>query len=355
MSRAPRATQRGIALLLVLWIFMVLGVLALDFSHYIRDEAMASVNFSDETRGYYVALAGMNRALFDAIQERSTNPGPNQKTRGGTKAKSQDAVGKEDEEDIPADGVWHPGDFAGARYEVRMSDEEGLIPININFANAEYHGQELLTAVMTYLVQGGDLTRGQDRRAKADIDGLVEAITDYEDCDHTGKAERGAKNAWFDAPEELLQIPGMTADLFYGSAGMPGLRDLVTVYGSRKPRINTRTVTAPVLQVLLRIDAAAAEDLIAERDADGDEVFLTRVQGMAGAVGPFADVFEQLAPHTIRVEARADIAEERNRSWVGAIVELEAGNAEGPRVRRWLDRTWDGRLPSPPDESGPLS
>lgn len=355
MNRPPRTDQRGIALLLVLWIFMVLGVIALDFSHYIRDEAMASVNFSDETRGYYVALAGMNRALFDAIQERSANPGQNPGAPGGVPRKSPDGVGKDDEEQIPADGVWHPGDFSGARYEVRMSDEEGLIPININFANPEYHGQELLNAVMTYLVQGGDATKGQDRRAKADIDGLVGAITDYEDCDHIGNAERGAKNAWFDAPDELLQIPGMTADLFYGSGGMPGLRDLVTVYGSRKPRINTRTVTAPVLQVLLRIDATAAEDLINERDADGDDVFLTRVQGMAGTVGPFADVFEQLAPHTIRVEARADISEERNRSWVGAIVELEAGNAEGPRVRRWLDRTWDGRLPSPPDVSGPLS
>ena len=353
MTRAPRSSEHGIALLMVLWIFMVLGVLALDFSHYIRDEAMASINFSDETRGYYVALAGMNRALFDAIQERNTNPGANQKTRG-PKTKAPDAT-KEDEEQVPADGIWHPGDFAGARYEVRMSDEEGLIPININFPNGTYHGQEIVKAVVTYLVQGGDTTKGQGRRETADIDGIVDAIVDYEDCDHSGRSERGAKNAWFDAPEELLQIPGMTAQLFYGGDGMPGLRDLVTVYGSRKPRINTRTVTAPVLQVLLRIDAAAAEDLIAERDADGDEIFLNRVQGMAGAVGPFADVFEQLAPHTIRVEARADIAEERNRSWVGAIVELEAGNAEGPRVRRWLDRTWDGRLPSPPDVSGPLS
>ncbi|MCI4355197.1 MAG: hypothetical protein L3K06_07515, partial [Thermoplasmata archaeon] len=138
MTQAPRSRQRGIALLFVLWIFMVLGVLALDFSHYIRDEAMASVNFSDETRGYYVALAGMNRALFDAIQERNSHPGTNQKT-GGPPKKATDPA-KEDEDQVPADGVWHPGDFADARYEVRMSDEEGLIPININFPNGTYHG-----------------------------------------------------------------------------------------------------------------------------------------------------------------------------------------------------------------------
>src|SRR4029450_7538270 len=61
-----RRHQRGVALLLVLWIFMILGVLALDFARYLRDDAMAAINFADETRGYYVALAGMNRAILDA-------------------------------------------------------------------------------------------------------------------------------------------------------------------------------------------------------------------------------------------------------------------------------------------------
>jgi type II secretory pathway component PulK len=63
MSR--RRHERGVALLLVLWVFMVLGVIALDFARYMRDDAMAAINFADEARGYYIALAGMNRALFD--------------------------------------------------------------------------------------------------------------------------------------------------------------------------------------------------------------------------------------------------------------------------------------------------
>src|SRR6266704_3758672 len=67
---ARRRGERGVALLLVLWMFMVLGVLALDFARYMRDDAMASVNLADETRGYYLALAGMNRAIFDAERRR---------------------------------------------------------------------------------------------------------------------------------------------------------------------------------------------------------------------------------------------------------------------------------------------
>ena len=73
-ARLPRDRQRGIALLLVLWAFMILGVLALDFSRYMRDDAMAAVNFADETQGYYVALAGMHKALWQAKVAREENP-----------------------------------------------------------------------------------------------------------------------------------------------------------------------------------------------------------------------------------------------------------------------------------------
>src|SRR6185436_14049049 len=59
--RAVRRRERGVVLVLVLWVFMTLGVLALDFSSYMRDDATATLNLSDETRGYYMALAGLNR------------------------------------------------------------------------------------------------------------------------------------------------------------------------------------------------------------------------------------------------------------------------------------------------------
>jgi Tfp pilus assembly protein PilX len=83
---ARHRRERGVALLLVFWVLMLLGILALDFSRYMRDDAMAAINLADETRGYYIALAGMNRAIYDAerVRERSvaasgaagTNPVP---------------------------------------------------------------------------------------------------------------------------------------------------------------------------------------------------------------------------------------------------------------------------------------
>src|SRR6476620_10637132 len=60
-----RRGQRGIALVMVTWVFMILGVLAFDFARYMRDDAMAALNLAEETRNYYIAVAGMNRAIYD--------------------------------------------------------------------------------------------------------------------------------------------------------------------------------------------------------------------------------------------------------------------------------------------------
>ena len=54
---------------------MILGVLALDFARYMRDDAMAALNLADETRDYYVALGAMNRAIYDLEQASATEPG----------------------------------------------------------------------------------------------------------------------------------------------------------------------------------------------------------------------------------------------------------------------------------------
>ena len=55
--------QRGVALIIVLWIFIFLFAVALDFSSDVRDEANAAHRFSEDTQGYYLALAGFQRGL----------------------------------------------------------------------------------------------------------------------------------------------------------------------------------------------------------------------------------------------------------------------------------------------------
>jgi len=343
-STSGRRRERGVALLLVLWIFVILGVLAVDFARYIRDDAMAAVNFAEETRAYYVALAGMNRTIFEAdrAHERAA-PGA---------AAPPPAVDDADAEDEPlaADGQWHDGEFAGSHYTVRMTDEASLVSLN----KAD---DPMLTLVVTNLMRGGNKTTGMDRRASNEVATVVDSILDWRDTDHLKRAHGAeseyylkrrppyrAKNGFFDSPEELLMVRGVTPALFYGHDGMPGFRDVFSVY-SRSDHIHIRSAPAAVLQALLGVDADTAADLVAQRETDSN-AFIQQVQAQVGDPhlgGILTGDTEE--PRTVLLEGRADTQAPRNQSSIAAVVDLTAESAEGARVIRWLDRApWTGAI-----------
>jgi general secretion pathway protein K len=360
MTPLRHSRQRGIALLIVLWIFMILGVLALDFARYVRDDAMAAVNFADETRGYYLALAGMNRAIFDAehAHERSAagqaNDTPNATGKHGG-APGDD----EDTEGIPPDGQWHEQAFAGGRYAVRMTDEGGRISLN----KAD---EETLTRVLTNLVRGGNATTGVNKRTADDIAVIVDSILDWRDPDDLKRLHGAesdyylglrtpyrAKNGFFDSPEELLLVQGVSAAVFYGGNGLPGLRDVFSVY-NRSPTVNARTASPAVLQALLGIDTAAATDLAGQRDNDASS-FLPQLQAQLSAVDPhLRDVLVNEPPTVLMLEARGDMQDPRNQSRVAAVVDIASNTSEGAKIVRWLDRApWEGAIPAgEPGEDG---
>ena len=357
-----RSRQRGIALLLVMWVFMILGVLALDFARYIRDDAMAAVNFAEETRGYYLALAGINRAIFDAerVREeaRQATPGAAPPGRG--------ASTQGDEEDdpvlVPPDGEWHEGELGGGRFSVRMLDEAARIPLN-------RIGEPLLTRVVTNVFQAGNATTGLGKRDLDAIATIVDSILDWRDSDDDLVRNHGAendyylglrppyraKNGRFDSPEELILVRGVTPSIFYGTPEFPGLRDLFSVYG-RELAVNIRSTTAPVLQALLGIDAEAAEAMLTQRDGDTEGVLLKANAQLAGIDPGLQNFFVNVPPGTVTIEARADMQDERNRSRVAAVVDLASDDAEGAKILRWLDRApWAGTLPGSERHGGEAS
>jgi len=339
-ARAGRREERGVALLLVLWIFVILGVLAMDFARYIRDDAMAAVNFSEETRAYYLALAGMNRTIFDADRAR-------ERAAPGAIAQPVDAE-SDDDEPLPADGQWHDGEFAGGHYTVRMTDEGGRLSLNkIDDA--------LLTRVITNLMRGGNTTKGMDRRATNEVSTVVDSILDWRDADHLKRAHGAesefylkrrpsyrAKNGFFDSPEELLLVRGVTPALFYGHDGIPGLREVFSVY-SRSNNIHLRNASPAVLQALLGFDADTAADLVAQRDTDSTGFFQQITTQVADP--HLVQLMVEEEPRTVLLEGRADTQAQRNQSAVAAVVDLSSESAEGARVLRWLDRApWSGAI-----------
>ena len=97
--------QRGVALLIVLWIFIFLLVVAFDFSASVREEATAAHRYSDETQGYYIALAGFERGVYEFLQQSA----------------GREVIETQKRADI-FDGSWHEESLGGGTFRVRWID-----------------------------------------------------------------------------------------------------------------------------------------------------------------------------------------------------------------------------------------
>src|SRR5512146_3389211 len=100
--------DRGVALIIVLWIFIFLFVVAFEFSTAAREEAGAAHRFNDETEGYYLAVAGFERGLYDFL---------NQPTGAPTQQQEQ-------KKDF-FDGLWREENLGAGSYRTRFIDESG--------------------------------------------------------------------------------------------------------------------------------------------------------------------------------------------------------------------------------------
>ena len=384
---------------MVTWVFMILGVLAFDFARYMRDDAIAALNLAEETRNYYVAVGAMNRAIYDLEQEHEDNASVTPERRsmfasrghadlascsGGTCAKrSRAAADDDDEEDddeedndgsdaatgedaddvglAVADGEWHEEVLNGIRYGVRVSDEGSLISLNDAAREA---GATLLRHVVKNLLGYGG-TAGTDRKGDAAVATVVDSIVDWYDRDDEEGVHGAespfyldreppypAKNGDFDSIEELLQVRGVTPELFYGVEGVPGLKDIFTPYVHARgdhPKVNLRRAPAAVLQALLNTTPEETQELMDLREEDDPLVFETQVLERLRVLDPA--LAEQInrggSAKMVRVEAKADVSQPRNQARVMAVMELSSELTEGIRIIRWFDRApWQGGLPT---------
>ncbi len=319
------ANQRGVVLLVVLWIFIFLFVVAFDFSASVREEAAASHRFSDETQGYYLALAGFERGLYDFIHQAA----------GG-------AAQAEPKPNDLFDGSWREEKLGSGMFRVRLVDEGGKI--NLNRVD-----EQVLRRVFTNL--------GVDPSV-ADI--LTDSIMDWRDPDdlhRTNGAESdyyqslspsySAKNGPLDSVEDLLWIRGMTPALFYGTHadGAAGqgergprvdLRDVFTI-DSPIDRVNLRTASAAVIHALTGIPLDKCVKFIEERKRLSEKTLtdLLPLLGI-GSGDPMLQSFIFTNPSVVAVDAEGRPSEARAARRVKGVVRL--GGAQGFEVLRWVDR-----------------
>ena len=360
------AAQRGAALILVLWTFAVLSVLAAEFARAMRQEAQSVLNFKEQSIGHYTAIAGLNEAILAVVsyngdieilddvfddEEDGTNDGD--RRRKG-KQDSEQLTDEEEEDErlrtirelIEGRGNWVEATFNGHPYEVRVYDESGKIPLNANDLE-----EETLFAIIENLEYETQLAREVaasilDWRDENDLHRNHGVETDYyEGLDPPYRA----KNAPFDAVEELLLVKGVTHDMFYGTNQVPGFVEIFSVLSTRG-QITQNSISPEVEQALCGMLEDGDED---EDEDDKDDDDDTSRLG-AGNVGSVKDLDVCIAnvglkahrsdkngkPNltNARIEARVKNQAKRVVAHIAATVRFKG---DGFQTYQWYDAVFD--------------
>jgi general secretion pathway protein K len=260
-----RRGERGVALVLVLWVCVLLTVIASSFIVERRTEQLIVSNSASLARAESAADAGVMVAV-QQLYRSDTSPDRWQK-----------------------DGGTHEWSWDGVPVKVEIRDESAKIDIN---TAAEPLLRGLL---MSAGLQEDEATR------------LLDAIVDWRDPDSL-KRPQGAEeaeyraaglsykpaNAPFQAIEELQLVLGMRPEIYRRIAPS------ITVF-SRQAGVNPQLASRDVLLAIPGLNAQVVDDYIAQREA-------ARAAGQplppfpqAGALGAGASMIA-----TIRSEARMD-------------------------------------------------
>lgn len=302
----PFKDERGVALVVVLWIFVFLFVVAFDFSASVREEGMAVHRYAEETEGYYLAVAGFEQGLHGLLQ-RSVQPRQSGESRL---------------DDLFA-GDWLPGNLEGSFF--RPIDEAGKVSLNrVN--------ETTLNCIFTKL-------RIEEPRRSILVDSILD-WRDEDDLHRVNGAEKDyylslspsytPKNGAFDTVDDLLWVRGVTSELFYGLERDVGLKDIFTV-DSPIDRVNLRTMPA---EVCVAVSGLSLEKCREFRSLS--EKVLADLLKLAGG-NELCSQFVSVNPSVITIEAMGHHAESAVRRQVKGVIRLVGGQA-GYQFIRWIDR-----------------
>ena len=256
--------QRGVALVLVLWVMTLLAVIAGNFAFSMRSEAQIARNLLVNAQAKARADAGVQLAWFELVKPSA------------------------DPQRWQANGVAHEFMLDGTQVRVSILDESGKIDLNTApdelmkglFKAAglsEEASVRLLNAVLDWR-SPGNLRR---------LNGAKE-----EQYRAAGK-NYGPPNAPFETVDELQRILGMSADLY------SSLAPTLTVY-SRQPGINPVFASREVLLAIPSINPGVVDQFLLQRQnalASGQPVL-----PLTGA-GSFSSSARSSA-YSVRSEAR---------------------------------------------------
>jgi len=225
----PMHGQRGIALVLALWLTILLTVIASGFAFSMRSETIAARNAVSAAQARLAADGAVERTLYELSRPKTADS-------------------------WTADGTRRIWDENGIRFDVVAIDESAKIDIN-------YANEVLLRSLMTSIGGLDDQTAAR----------VVDAIIDWRDQDDLKRPngaeaddyrqagyKYGPSNAPFETVGELARVMGVTSELYRRIA------ENLTVY-SRQPGINSMTAGRNVLLALPGVSAEIVDAYLEQR------------------------------------------------------------------------------------------
>jgi general secretion pathway protein K len=378
-TECPRMNdERGIALVLVLWVLMLLFIIVFEFCSTMRIEATIARNFKEGERSYYFAEAGINRAIIELVKTKSEV----KKFKGGkeTLVEKEDRLGKDrDEEEEEEPEEWVPREqpyafpFEDGACEVTIGDEGSKI--NLNWIATKAQGDRQLLA---------DILEKSCGLYDEERDTIVDSIIDWVDKDHE-RLMNGAEDDYYESLEdpyecrdgefvildELLLVRGVTEDIYYGrfnpgeeeetrgtvrprrrssfAADMPddqsmpmgvyqGLSEIFTVFSTGSAvKLNINDAPFGLLMSLPAMTEDIAYDIIAmrreEKFEDANDPRLLELP-----------IYDQIASQITveptnfyRITARGRVAESSVARSISAVVEIDPRQKNNYTILYWQE------------------
>lgn len=299
--------EQGFALIVVLLVVAVVGVVGAEFAYSMRLEAAAVRAYKDGIIGSHLAEAAVAQATREIVADA---PYVTADEGGLLTFYTRERL---ELPRLPREKV----EFGGGQYSYRISDEEARINLN---TSAPDRIDRLLREL------------GLDKSVRDTIGDSLQDWRDPNDLHRLNGAESDdyylklpvpyrAKNANLDAVRELLQIRGVTPEIYNGAPDHPGLAEAVTVKTAGQININTAT---PLVLAALGLSAAEISEIQQSR----------HVQPYATMPGKFGGRGLAAQTRTFRIEADG-IVDGRVAARVIAIVQKRDGNPPAVAVLQW--------------------
>ena len=264
-------SQRGIALLIVLWVMMILMVTVFSFSVMTRAETYGTLAFKEGMEKKFLAEAGIERGIME-IMYRSVNQN-----------QTVTLVGKEM---WKPDGTAYTVDMGGSGTIVRVIDDSGKISLNS------------LTDSSGIIVKNLLINQGVSSE-NADI--IVDSILDWKDADDLHRLHGAesdyylslpnpykAGNVPFETLETLILVKGVTPEILYGTDTKKGIIHFLTLY-STMSQININAAPKEILAALPGMTAEMAARIMELRAS-------SEIRGVEDIKDIIGSSYSQMAP-----------------------------------------------------------